>query len=614
MNDQNEEIAKLKLAQERIEANYRQMISQCELIERRAVAEKQQMMQKLEDASKRNESPDSEIYAELIDDFSSNSDNLVHLTAQLLSTEETAKDLRVRLDSQIEYSNQLKVVHAKSQAEMDLREKQSHFNEELYNIQGKTLEQLSGQLESQNSHIALRNAELLQLRNELLQNQCQIRDLLEENFKMNHLSKAMLHKLSVISNRLLEYRQDISHRDAIIDALRANRPSYIHQCSQTTVFQVCDKDVQVAVEISGPSSASNAEASERYYKNLFRVLDREYSSKLRQRELNMRTLLRQVKGHIKLSRTSERRRTLLEQELCIVIAKYNPLVSSNTIHPIPHINEIVAKYLFLRDQHIPETCRTLAECQHRVFHLETKLEEKDKELASHQERLQSLRGEIARIENDNQVLEASTSVNANLTSDLSSAIAERDSQLRDNAIRMAALELEIIELRAESRHKQSQLEDQLQLVERLRSDLQTLEETIARANLDKCNARSHASGLEGILNQMLIQTNNKSTNAKKARAMDMLQKSAKYVRTESDLHPLEECVQLLKLEMQLNHSKKSSVSWRNILDGRTGSGSILISALLKKYIFRIHVWFPRPANCSRIFPKCIDICYRICVI
>lgn len=308
---QDEETRRLKADREKVNVHLLKTLSECEILNERLRLEQSKRCDCEKDESPRtfrHESKDSGIFSEsstsdtsseVIDAFSCDA-----ATPQNESQSKEIDQLRQEVATHSSLCLQLTLDKEKLVADREMWRQQSQYQDTLLSVQNKNLDQLQEELQRANKATQAKRKEHETAVDYLTKCRQQMDQLMRENGEIHRESMQMIMRFERIVSILQGYRQEIREKEERIRFLTLPKSINMVRSTQTNAvigLSSCDKGMQTRhTALSSPASSSSSSMDAvNYHKNLLKVIEREYQQKLRQREVNTRTLMKRLREEMR---------------------------------------------------------------------------------------------------------------------------------------------------------------------------------------------------------------------------------------------------------------------------------------------------------------------------
>lgn len=329
---QDEETRRLKADREKVNVHLLKTLSECEILNERLRLERSKRCDCEKNDSPRtfrHESKDSGIFSE-----SSTSDTSSEVI-EACSSDAAATPLNENQSQEINQLRQELAHHSslflkltldkeKLVADGEMWRQQSQYQDTLLTVQNKNLDQLREELQRANKATQAKRREHETAVNYLAKCRQQVDQLMRENGEIHGESMKMIMRFERIAFVLQEYRQEIREKEERIRFLTLPKSINMDRDTQTNaeiVVLSCDKGMQTRDTTSYPPAASSSMNPVNYHKNLLKVVEREYQQKLRQREVNTRTLMKKLKEEMRNGKEQLQRYQQLEAGVRVLMQR-----------------------------------------------------------------------------------------------------------------------------------------------------------------------------------------------------------------------------------------------------------------------------------------------------
>lgn len=436
-------------------------------------------------------------------------------------------------------------------AEREMLLQQVQLKTNLLTVQQNSVDQMRIEVGKANETAAAKQREYDSTVSDLASCRQRMVKLGQENDVINRESLKMILKFEEMSYLIAEYRQEIWEKDKQLRMLAASYPSrktMIDRCSQTLAkprTETCDKSAQVTANFSLGN----------YYKNLLTVIEREHRMKLGQREVNIRTLIRQVREQMRMAQEAELRYKELGDVTKLFMQQVLPKTSVALHGELVETVRRATVNLF----NPPETSlSTKMECK-LCDSLKASLEETNKIIVDlevkHRQELQTISQE-----NYEHVAQVST---------LKGALVGRQAEAENSAKLINILELERVSLNSSLviiKGKMAMLEKQMLdqgqvkcAVESERLRYHQLMVLLIQIKNTRDELLCQNETLNKLLRGLSVVANEPNSKSIAAKANETLKRCAKYKKSSAGLRPLCEGVSGLRQEIA---AFKSAILWK----------------------------------------------------
>lgn len=296
-------------ATEQLKVQLRKALSECAILKERLELERnRRCVHVAEDLAVRYESKDSGIYTET-DSSSSELDLSSTCQSKTVDLERNVLDMQHHMELEKETWG----------AEREMLLKQVQLKTNLLDVHRNSLAQLRSEVCKANETVAAKQKECDAVTSQLVNCRRRAVKLGEENDIIHLESLKMIMKFEEISCLIAEYRREICEKDNQLRIFASWPPApppktMIDQSSQTLAKSTSDKSLQVTANFPVGN----------YYKNLLAVIEREHRIKLSQREMNIRTLIRQVREQMQVAQVTELRYKELGEAAQLLVQQVLP--------------------------------------------------------------------------------------------------------------------------------------------------------------------------------------------------------------------------------------------------------------------------------------------------
>lgn len=329
----NDEKRKWKADQETLRVQLLKSSSDCEILHQRLSLEKAKRCDHVLDDSQSSPRPewkDSGVFSDSnISDACSDVLEMSLESPAKSSEIDEMKQLKEELDKQKTIYQELKVIHEKDRATLEMWKQKYEVQESLHGVLQRNMDQLKQDNQSSNLAFVNLRKEFDTVVGYLTKCRQQVDQLQRENGEIHKESMTMILKFEKVASVLSEYRQELGEKDDEIQRLLAaafTKAASLDRSSQTVMTtKYTEQSTQTSIERAAQSSS--------YYRNLVKVMEREHQHQLKRREGNTRTLLRKLKEELQRVKELERLNSQLEGELTVIRQQVLQTAPSEVIIP-----------------------------------------------------------------------------------------------------------------------------------------------------------------------------------------------------------------------------------------------------------------------------------------